>query len=116
MPTIRIDKIDYQIPEPVMDVIHQTAMREKSLQARVTELETVNERLRQDRLDYSSVTTTEGMNASEWIWRTGKAERRVAKLEEFARDMAENWDCDDDAHKYGTRCRACAALEILNPE
>ena len=27
--------------------------------------------------------TVEGMNASEWIWRTGKAERRVRKLEGF---------------------------------
>ena len=57
-----------------------TAERDEA-RARVTELEADNERLRQDRLDYSCATTTEGMNASEWIWRTGKAERRAAELE-----------------------------------
>jgi hypothetical protein len=44
----------------------------------ISELEALraeNDRLRQDRLDYSSATTSEGLNASEWIWRTGKAER-----------------------------------------
>lgn len=60
-----------------------------ALSARMAELELENERLRQDRLDYSRVTTTEGMNASEWIWRTGKAERRVAALEaELKRERA----------------------------
>ena len=29
--------------------------------------------------------------------------------QETLRDFAENWDCDEDAHKYGTTCRGCAA-------
>lgn len=28
---------------------------------------------------------------------------------EVMRDFAENWDCDSDAHKYGTTCRVCDA-------
>lgn len=27
------------------------------------------------------------------------------------RDFAENFDCDSDAHKYGTTCRACDAAK-----
>jgi|GEM_PF-5443433 len=71
--------------------------------ARVAELEATNDRLLQDRLDYSQVTTTEGLNASEWIWRTGKAERRVAELEAVAQAAVASvknpaWSgiCDED--------------------
>jgi hypothetical protein len=38
---------------------------------------------------------------------------RVAELESFARDCANNWDCDSDAHKYNTGCRSCAAQALL---
>ena len=54
--------------------------------------------------------------AEYWKAELNAANVRIAELEEFARDIAENWDCDDDAHKYGTRCRACSALEILNKQ
>ena len=37
------------------------------------------------------------------------------KLREFARDIRDNWDCDNDSHRYNTRCRACEAKKILNP-
>lgn len=65
------------------------------LRARVAELEATNDRLQQERLDYSRVATTEGMNASEWIWRTGKAERRIAELEKECQrlQMAEDALC-----------------------
>jgi hypothetical protein len=43
----------------------------------------------------------------------GKLTRRVATLEDFATDCAKNFDCDSDAHKYNTTCRACAAKEAL---
>lgn len=36
-------------------------------------------------------------------------------LQEFARDIRDNWDCDEDAHRYGTRCRCCEAEKILGP-
>jgi len=50
--------------------------RAEDAEARVAELGAANVRLLQDRMDYSSVKTIEGLNASEWIWRTGKAERQ----------------------------------------
>lgn len=41
---------------------------------------------------------------------------RIAALEAFARDVGNNYDCDSDAHKYGTRCRSCEAKKILAGE
>jgi hypothetical protein len=41
-------------------------------------------------------------------------EREVNKvIMEFIRDVAENWDCDEDGHKYNTGCRKCSAAELL---
>jgi hypothetical protein len=31
----------------------------------------------------------------------------------FIRDVATNYDHDEDAHKYGTRCRKCEAAKLL---
>ena len=39
-----------------------------------------NERLRQDRYEALSVTSRDGLLSSEWVARTGKAERRADKL------------------------------------
>ena len=36
-------------------------------------------------------------------------------LRSFVQDCKVNWDCDSDAHKYGTRCRACEAEKLLTP-
>ena len=52
----------------------------RNWEAEVAHLRAENDQLRQDRLDYSSAVTTEGMNASEWIWRAGKAEREAKRL------------------------------------
>lgn len=35
------------------------------------------------------------------------------QLADFVADVAKNYDCDSDAHKYGTRCRKCEAAETL---
>lgn len=35
---------------------------------------------------------------------------------DFARDIATNYDCDNDAHKYGTPCRACSAEKLLQSQ
>jgi hypothetical protein len=35
----------------------------------------------------------------------------LREARETLRDFAENWDCDTDAHQYGTTCRVCAAKE-----
>lgn len=34
-------------------------------------------------------------------------------LRELARDIADNWDHDQDAHRYDTGCRVCAARKAL---
>lgn len=41
------------------------------------------------------------------------AQTRIAELESFVRDVRDNWDCDEDAHRHGTRCRACEAAKLL---
>lgn len=37
----------------------------------------------------------------------------LEKAREFARDISRNYDCDNDAHRYGTSCRCCDAEELL---
>lgn len=34
-------------------------------------------------------------------------------LRSFVEDVATQFDCDLDAHKYGTQCRQCDAQELL---
>ena len=41
------------------------------------------------------------------------ANAALRKVMEFVRDVATNWDHDEDAHKYGTLCRVCEAEELL---
>jgi hypothetical protein len=38
---------------------------------------------------------------------------RIADLENFIRDIRDNWDCDEDAHQHGTRCRCCEAERLM---
>lgn len=38
---------------------------------------------------------------------------RVRRLEDFAYSCRDDFDCDNDAHRHGTMCRACAAEKIL---
>jgi len=40
------------------------------------------------------------------------AELQIHDLMEFVRDIADDWDCDSDSHKYGTACRACQAKAL----
>jgi len=37
----------------------------------------------------------------------------MGPLQKFVEDVAANWDCDADQHKYGTRCRVCVAESIV---
>lgn len=48
-------------------------------------------------------------------WQREKAEQSdmLARLRDFARYCAENFDHDDDAHRYNTMCRVCAARRVL---
>lgn len=42
------------------------------------------------------------------------AEReKAAKLVEALEDIAKNFDCDKDAHRYNTTCRCCLAKQSL---
>ncbi len=37
----------------------------------------------------------------------------INDLEEFARDIRDNYDCDEDGHRHNTGCRACDASNIV---
>ena len=41
-----------------------------------------------------------------------EARELIKEVRAFCRDVAYNFDCDSDAHKYGTTCRACEAKEL----
>jgi hypothetical protein len=34
-------------------------------------------------------------------------------LVSFVESLVSGWDCDTDAHKYGTQCRKCEAAKLL---
>ena len=38
---------------------------------------------------------------------------RIKRLEEFARNIENDFDHDEDAHRYGTTCRVCDAEDLL---
>jgi hypothetical protein len=38
---------------------------------------------------------------------------RIDELEAFVKNIASNYDCDEDAHKYNTPCRCCDAKALL---
>ncbi len=35
------------------------------------------------------------------------------ELVEALKDIRDNYDCDEDAHKYGSRCRSCVARAAI---
>jgi hypothetical protein len=43
----------------------------------------------------------------------GYSEEKVKPLLSFIREIKENWDCDEDSHKYNTICRCCDAEKTL---
>jgi hypothetical protein len=71
------------------------------------------------------VSETPRMDASAYddgaIWETGcdierelnAAQQRIKRLEEFARTIENDFDHDEDAHRYGTTCRVCDAEDLL---
>lgn len=38
---------------------------------------------------------------------------RIKELEAFVRDIRDNWDCDEDGHKYDIACRCCMAEDLI---
>lgn len=59
-------------------------------------------------------------NLEGWEWldesatpAAGREEDAVIKeVIDFIRDIATNWDCDSDGHKYDTGCRKCEAKKL----
>ena len=54
-------------------------------------------------------------------WNLSEANARIAhlqaerdRLRDFIRNVADNYDCDEDAHTYNTGCRVCDARAILD--
>ena len=45
--------------------------------------------------------------------RVAELEEQVRTLREYARECADNFDCDNYAHRYGTLCRKCEASAAL---
>jgi hypothetical protein len=45
--------------------------------------------------------------------RVATLEARLRDAEAFARNVATNYDHDNDAHRYGTSCRVCMAEDFL---
>lgn len=43
-------------------------------------------------------------------------QKRVEELENALKSIRDNYDCDSDAHKYGTECRCCLAESLLGPK
>ncbi len=41
------------------------------------------------------------------------SEEEVKSLLSFIREIKDNWDCDEDSHKYNTICRCCDAEKTL---
>ncbi len=42
-----------------------------------------------------------------------KLAERVRRLEWFVKECRDDFDCDHDAHRYKTTCRACAAAALM---
>lgn len=40
----------------------------------------------------------------------------VRRLRSFIESIRDNYDCDSDAHRYGTQCRVCEAARLLGGE
>ena len=38
----------------------------------------------------------------------------IGRMEIFIRNIAENYDCDEDGHKHNTGCRVCEARALLD--
>ncbi|MCP4393153.1 MAG: hypothetical protein GY804_02640 [Alphaproteobacteria bacterium] len=51
---------------------------------------------------------------NELLGKTEDLERKLKIAVEVLREIRDNFDCDEDAHKYNTTCRSCFASEALD--
>ena len=42
-----------------------------------------------------------------------EARELIKEMRAFCKDVADNYDCDSDAHKYNTGCRSCNAKAMI---
>lgn len=67
--------------------------------------------------EYDSYGVLRIVNAhNEVIEKNATLAERVNKLEQFLVGLSANYDCDSDAHKYGTPCRSCSAENLMRYE
>jgi hypothetical protein len=67
--------------------------------------------------EYDSFGVLRIVNAhNELIEKSQVLEARITKLEQFLVGLSANYDCDQDAHKYGTPCRSCSAEDLMRYE
>lgn len=79
--------------KPWVSGLCRRAARElKALRAEVERLEAHNAKLWQDRYDALSVPSKDGLLSSEWIARTGRAERKQKAAEQKAAELQERVD------------------------
>ncbi len=55
-----------------------------------------------------------------WVLQSASELRRLHAVNEglmsFVESLVSGWDCDTDAHKYGTQCRKCEAAKLIAAE
>ena len=61
--------------------------------------------------EFEDISQLKGMLKQEEAGRI-EAEKKLKEYREFIRDIRDNYDCDSNAHKYGTPCRACDAAKL----
>lgn len=111
--------------EMILGRIEKMAADLDRLQAENAELVASNDRLRQDRYDALSVTSRDGLLSSEWVMRTGIAERKAkeaqsalarvtAQRDYFIRMVAEAVPVEIPAllHPHGLRIESGEVKEI----
>ena len=55
----------------------------------------------------------EMLNAARSVPASPASEPTLTLAMKALRDIRDDWDCDEDAHKYNTTCRACMAADVL---
>lgn len=66
-----------------------------------------------DKITPIDVSKLDFMGGAKWQEQRMYSEEEVKPLIDFIIDCSSNWDCDEDAHRYGTPCRMCDAQKLL---
>ena len=85
----------------------------RELQGRNRELSNERDELRSKLISEIENHTTRINQVGDLARESAQFKFELAQLKEFARECRDNWDHDEDAHKYKTLCRACVAKNLL---